>query len=296
MSQLNKTVASASSAVENVAAPPGLGSSAATPVSGNGASKSRARSPRFLRRVIRDTLLVSRARLLIRRVNRFLTTRGLWSPFTMNPHGNEASWREAKRADRNASLYLAPDPFGNAIIESVLPSLPLDSHILEVGCGPGRHLDYLRLRGYRSLAGIEISPTYVEMMRRNFPEAYATSRIRIGSLGEEIRQLPSDSVDLVICMGILEQLGPKDHDVFRELSRVCRRYILAVENLGSVTGFHRDLVHVFGRAGCDWVAHRTMRKQRVDLLGGSLSDFDSGTVVAHVFAKRRMTSVGGNLE
>jgi len=57
----------------------------------------------------------------------------------------------------------------------VLPT-NFDARILDVGCGMGQFLHYLKSKGYRDLMGVEISPEQVEFCQRNVtPNVMLTS-------------------------------------------------------------------------------------------------------------------------
>lgn len=50
-------------------------------------------------------------------------------------------------------------------------SLPLDTRIVDVGCGTGRLLSVLAERGYRNLTGVDFSAQAVEITRQRLPAA-----------------------------------------------------------------------------------------------------------------------------
>lgn len=69
--------------------------------------------------------------------------------------GWEAIWKQASIPRRFAS-FSAP----TATVVEWGATLPAGAHVLDVGCGVGRHCIYLGKRGFR-MAGMDISPTGV---------------------------------------------------------------------------------------------------------------------------------------
>src|SRR5262245_7362475 len=74
----------------------------------------------------------------------------------MNRVGWELIWSSGRIPDRYASLA-AP----NESVVDWARSLPAGAHVLDLGCGVGRHVVYLGGHGFR-MAGADISPTGVE--------------------------------------------------------------------------------------------------------------------------------------
>lgn len=83
--------------------------------------------------------------------------------------------------------------------------LPQDkgAAILDVGCGHGKTLYWLRQEGYRNLNGIDISPEQVELARRVLPEVQQGDFF--GLL--EGRQ---NSYDLVIALDVIEHFRKEE--------------------------------------------------------------------------------------
>lgn len=72
------------------------------------------------------------------------------------------------------------------------------ARILEIGCGPGTILGYLPPSDY---LGFDLSPEYIAMARRRFPEAqFVCERVSRFSLAEE------QSFDVVLALGIVHHL------------------------------------------------------------------------------------------
>jgi SAM-dependent methyltransferase len=101
-------------------------------------------------------------------------------------------------------------PAKNELIESLVST---DATVLDVGCGTGGILRYLRKRGYENLHGLEIS-------------AYAVERLRSEGISMHVGRLPeisaeSGSFDVVIASQVLEHIVRRDRFA-KEIWRVLR--------------------------------------------------------------------------
>lgn len=89
--------------------------------------------------------------------------------------------------------------------------------VLDVGCGDGAHLRALSDRIGRGI-GIDLAPRMIENARRQTDEESLSFQV---DDAEQLRSIPDGSVDVVICVGVLEHvLSPTR--VFRSVRRVLR--------------------------------------------------------------------------
>jgi len=129
------------------------------------------------------------------------------------------------------------------------PWLPLDKDalILDVACGEGALLAFLRDRGYTDLSGFDLSPENVAICQQRglvFVRQY--NALCLSDFQ------PSDEVDAIFCLDLIEHLE-KEHAVpflRQAYSRLKQggALVLQTPNMGSVVGlFHRynDLTHEF---------------------------------------------------
>lgn len=87
--------------------------------------------------------------------------------------------------------------------------------VLDVGCGDGMHLRALADRIGRGI-GIDFAPRMIEVARRHTDDETIDFRV---DDAERLETIPDASVDVVICVGVLEHvLSPRC--VFREVRRV----------------------------------------------------------------------------
>lgn len=127
--------------------------------------------------------------------------------------------------------------------------LPVDrtARCLDLACGEGALLAYLRAKGFTDAAGIDLSPENVALCRA------AGLDVRLGDVREAGVLRQAGSVDLVTAFDIVEHLPKPEAGTFVELIRTLLRpggtAILQTPNLGGLNGaYHRynDLTHEFG--------------------------------------------------
>lgn len=130
------------------------------------------------------------------------------------------------------------------------PWLPVDcvTPILDIGCGEGALLTFLRERGYINLSGFDLSPENVAICHAlglDFVEQWDALRLA--------ERYPPGSFGVIFVMDVLEHL-PKQRAVdFLEQVRQCLKpggtVIIQTPNMGSILGLYRrynDLSHEFG--------------------------------------------------
>jgi 2-polyprenyl-6-hydroxyphenyl methylase/3-demethylubiquinone-9 3-methyltransferase len=103
-----------------------------------------------------------------------------------------------------------------AVLDRHARFAPSDT-VLDVGCGPGTHLRALADRIGRGV-GVDLSPKMVDAARRR--TAHPALSFRVDD-AETLATVPPDSVDTVICVGVLEHtLRPGQ--ALRQVARVLR--------------------------------------------------------------------------
>jgi 2-polyprenyl-6-hydroxyphenyl methylase/3-demethylubiquinone-9 3-methyltransferase len=121
-----------------------------------------------------------------------------------------------------------------AALRSFLPNhRPGPRHVLDVGCGDGTFLAFLRKRGFQ-VSGLELAEGAAARARRRCPDA----DVRVGSLEE---RLPFDDgkYDAVWCTDVLDHIFDV-HGALAELNRVLKRDGLLV----ATTPYHGRLKNV----------------------------------------------------
>ncbi len=180
-----------------------------------------------------------------------LATRGITPPFSPRAGSTLGQWEQqgTREGLPKPATYVHEDRSITELFQEVLPHLVKESPILEIGCNVGRALNHLYLQGFRNLTGIEIGSRAVELMKTTFPEMHRSSRIIVGDAATVIKDLPTAGYDLVFCHSVLVNIHPKYDSLFDDMARVCRKYILVLENEGSYTAYPRDFQRIFERRG-----------------------------------------------
>lgn len=120
-----------------------------------------------------------------------------------------------------------------------------DARILDLGCGAGNILYFLKLRGFTNLDGVDFSKEQIDLAHR-----LGLVEARQGDIVEELSRLPDGSVDVIFAMDILEHLdGDTLFRVGDEVFRVLRgggKLIVHVPNADAIFGSsirYGDLTH-----------------------------------------------------
>lgn len=104
--------------------------------------------------------------------------------------------------------------------------IPDGARVLDVGCGDGALLEYLRREKKVDARGIELSPDGV-----NESVAKGLSVVQ-GNAEEEIGHFPDNSFDYVILSQTLQAMGRPDK-ILQELLRVGTRAVVSFPNFGN---------------------------------------------------------------
>jgi SAM-dependent methyltransferase len=105
----------------------------------------------------------------------------------------------------------------------------LDAQILDLGCGHGAFVHFIREAGYRNVVGVDRSPEQVAEARKLGVEG-----VREGDLIETLRTLPDESQDVVITFDVIEHFTKMELIPFiDEVKRVLKpasRWIIHAPN------------------------------------------------------------------
>ncbi len=115
-------------------------------------------------------------------------------------------------------------------IERIGATLDRPVRVLEVGCGNGTNLVLLRetLNVDVELAGIDISPSRIEVGREHWKERLADVDLSVTS-ATDLSAYSDDYFDLVYSICALEQITFRIHEVVSEMKRVARDSVVCVE-------------------------------------------------------------------
>lgn len=132
-------------------------------------------------------------------------------------------------------------------------ALPAGARFLDAGCGSGRNMADLALRG--TVSGVELAPSSLEVAR-----ARGAGEVRAGSL-EEPLPFGDASFDLAVALDVLEHL-PDDALAWDELARVVvpgGRLVVTVPQYTWLWGEHDVVSHHHRRYTRDLLTTRAAR-------------------------------------
>jgi SAM-dependent methyltransferase len=151
----------------------------------------------------------------------------------------------------NPSVYedmRSPWPYYTVNYTGLIGDIPRDAHVLEIGCGHGSLLAWLRDQGFRNLAGVDASPSDVEL---------ANTRVdgEVAVVGDAVTYLEEHeaSFDVVFAKAIVEHIPRAELlRLVRALSESLRpagRAIVDVPNMDWILASHErymDMTHESG--------------------------------------------------
>lgn len=108
-----------------------------------------------------------------------------------------------------------------------------DAAILEIGCGSGRHLEYLREQGFRNLSGIDINESAFEVMASEYPRLHDIGEFDVGAIESVLPTIETDAYDVIYSVETLQHIPPADTDCFKHLPRISRDLVITAENEGN---------------------------------------------------------------
>lgn len=191
-------------------------------------------------------------------------------------------WTQPEPEGTVPASYIDQIPRSEALA-GLIHDLPGDATILEVGCNVGRNLAYLHDHGWPNVAGVEISPHAVELLRETYPQL-ADRPIHLGP-AEQVLPTLSESYDLVFTMAVLEHIHPSSVVVFDEIARLGRRLVCIEPRTDHVSHrqFPHDIIAIFTERGFRCVNETPM----ADLLTN-----DMGTYYAWQFDRAQPDATG----
>jgi len=129
----------------------------------------------------------------------------------------------------------------SAVIRDVLAErLPRDAAVLELGCGSGRHLEYLAENGFENLSGVDINAEAFDTMREVYPALAENGTFHCGPIEDIIGDFDDGQFDAVYSVETLQHLHPDVDWVFEEVARITDAILVTAEIEGPIRDTSSD--------------------------------------------------------
>ena len=128
--------------------------------------------------------------------------------------------------------YYGPNETSNSIRRRLEARVATDAAVLELGCGPGRHLSHLHEHGFENLSGIDINDDSFEVMSEAYPELAAAGTFYADAIEAVVTEFDDGQFDATYSIETLQHIHPDDEWVFEEVARVTSDLLITVENEG----------------------------------------------------------------
>ncbi|WP_101295467.1 class I SAM-dependent methyltransferase [Halegenticoccus soli] len=107
-----------------------------------------------------------------------------------------------------------------------------DAAVLELGCGPGRHLSCLHEHGFSNLSGVDINDRAFEVMEDTYPDLAARGTFYADAIEDVVDTFDDRHFDAIFSVETLQHIHPDDGWIFEELARITDELLVTVENEG----------------------------------------------------------------
>lgn len=121
-----------------------------------------------------------------------------------------------------------------------------NKRIVDVGCGDGSFLAFLKERGYKNLFGIDPSAESVESLKKKGIEGY------VGNIFGEIRANLKENFDVVVCTEVLEHIYALNEAISKLQIYLKDKGILFVD-VPAVEGFVNNLLPMANYFNCEHI-------------------------------------------
>jgi SAM-dependent methyltransferase len=188
-------------------------------------------------------------------------------------HSDDVRDEWAERSGEYSPAYYAyrgPDETSEAVRAVLGAHCAPDATVLELGCGPGRHLAHLHEAGFSTLRGLDVNSEAFEVMAEEYPALWSAGEFVCDTIESAVPASDDDAFDAVYSVETLQHVHPDEAWVFAEIVRVAGDLLVVVENEGDgassessdggpdvnyvregIPLYYRDWQTVFGELGCE---------------------------------------------
>ena len=167
--------------------------------------------------------------------------------------------------------YRGPDETSEAVRAVFAEHCSTDASVMELGCGPGRHLAHLHDAGFPDLSGLDVNSEAFDVLAEEYPDLDAVGEFTCDTIESAVPEFDDDQFDAVYSVETLQHVHPDEAWVFADIVRVAGDVVVTVENEGDadidaddpatdpevnyvrddIPLYYRDWGAVFGDLGCE---------------------------------------------
>ncbi|MFC5366280.1 class I SAM-dependent methyltransferase [Salinirubrum litoreum] len=128
--------------------------------------------------------------------------------------------------------YRGPDETSESVRAVLAEHLPSDAAVMELGCGPGRHLAHLHEAGFSNLSGLDVNDESFDVLAEEYPQLDEVGEFTCDTIESAVPGFADDRFDAVYSVETLQHIHPDEAWVFAEIARVAGEIVVTVENEG----------------------------------------------------------------
>jgi SAM-dependent methyltransferase len=150
-------------------------------------------------------------------------------------YANDVRREWAERSGEYSPAYYAyrgPDETSEAVRAVLTEYCSTSASVMELGCGPGRHLAHLHDAGFSDLSGLDVNSEAFDVLAEEYPELDAAGEFTCETIESAVPEYADDQFDAMYSVETLQHVHPDEAWVFAEIARVAGKLLVTVENEG----------------------------------------------------------------
>lgn len=126
-----------------------------------------------------------------------------------------------------------------------------NSTVLDLGCNVGRNMNYLFVRGYEHLSGIDISKRAIDLMQKSFPIMAKSSSVYNDSFENILPNTKNLKFDIVFTSAVLMHIHKDSEYLLDYIPKLVNKFLITFEDEVGVArkNFPRNYKSVFEKLG-----------------------------------------------
>jgi 2-polyprenyl-3-methyl-5-hydroxy-6-metoxy-1,4-benzoquinol methylase len=132
-----------------------------------------------------------------------------------------------------------PENYFSVVRHEVLPFIPQHAEVvLEIGCGDGNFGELLIKRGAKEVWGVEFEKDQAVIAEKRI------TRVLVGDIAEQMKDLPDQYFDVIVCNDVLEHLVDP-YSIVNSLRRKLKKNGVVVSSIPNIRYFRNLYDFVF---------------------------------------------------